>query len=314
MLSRILFSAVFLLLSSFSLPAQNEPLHIVTSFTIPADWAKVIGGSRVRVSSLLPHNADIHSYHPTPSDVGKLNKATLIIGISPGLEHWMPGLLSSPSLQAKTLYLGQKLLPKNAGHFCEKCDQPHAADTAHMSDAERAAADPHLWMDPAQVILMTRTIAEKLAAADPAHATEYRANAAAYQKQLEELDQWARQTLSAIPAERRILISNHDNLRRLAHRYALTVPDTLLSSSSPETADASAGKISALIHKARQSKTPIFYDNTLGNKLTLTVTQEAGLPPPVLLYTDALAAPPHPASTYLGLYRENIRRIAAALQ
>ncbi len=311
---RLLFLLAPFFLGPALLCSQEPPLHVVTSFTIPADWANAIGGTHVQVSSLLPVNADLHAYHPTPSDIAKLNKSSTIIGISPTLEHWLPALLSAPSLQGKTLYLGQNLLPKNAAPFCESSTHSHAPDPAHMTEAARAISDPHLWMDPLQVIPMTQLLAEKFAAADPAHAAVYRANAAAYQKELKALDQWARQTLSAIPPERRILISNHDNLRRLAARYNLTIPDTLLSGSSPETADASAGKISALIQRAKQSKTPIFYDNTLNNKLALTVSQEAGLPPPVLLYTDALTAPPHPASTYLGLYRENIRRIAAALQ
>jgi hypothetical protein len=33
----------------------------------------------------------------------------------------------------------------------------------------------------------------------------------------------------------------------------------------------------------------------------------------VRLHADALQPAPHPASTYLGMYRENIRVIAAAL-
>ncbi|MDR2845281.1 MAG: zinc ABC transporter substrate-binding protein [Puniceicoccales bacterium] len=281
---------------------QAAPLRVVTSFSIPADWVRELGGAHVEVVSLAPFGADPHAYQPTPADMRKLNAADLIVGIAPDFETWFTALVGTDALRKKTVYLAPVPSQKTA--------------QGNGTDGTDAAleGDPHVWMDPLLVATMTGTLAGRLAQADPPNATAYAAAAARYTAALRELDAWARETLASVPSERRVLLTHHDNLRRLAARYQLRFAAAVLGSTSTEAPDPSARQLSGFIRLAKRTRVPVFYDNTASGSLVETVTREAALPPPVRLYTDALMAPAHPASTYLGMYRENIRLIAAALR
>lgn len=54
-------------------------------------------------------------------------------------------------------------------------------------DDDRGAIDPHVWFDPAVMADVARQVGEAFAAADPDHAEEYAANAAAVAEELEGL-------------------------------------------------------------------------------------------------------------------------------
>ncbi|MDR2863938.1 MAG: metal ABC transporter substrate-binding protein [Puniceicoccales bacterium] len=295
---------------------QAATLRVVTSFTIPADWAREVGGGRVVVEAIVPPGADFHAYQPTPSDMRKLHAADLVIAIDPDLEAWLSKLVRSDVLRRKTLYLGQEQLFRENGGRRYTHTHPHVA-TASRENSSRAAEtlpDPHLWMDPLLVVDMATRLSARLTQIDPQSSAAYAAATARYTAALRDLDGWARRTLASVPPERRVLLAHHDNLRRLGARYDLRCAATLLSGVSTEALDPTAGEVAKFIRLARQLKVPVFYDNTGGTTLVNTVTREAGLPPPVMLYTDALPSTPAEFSSYLGMYRENIRRIAGALR
>ncbi|MDR2981559.1 MAG: metal ABC transporter substrate-binding protein [Puniceicoccales bacterium] len=287
--------------------AGAAPLRIVSSFTIPADWVKTVGGSHVAVESLVPPNSDLHAYQPTPSDIRKLREASLIVAIDPVLEKWLADITSDNSFKNKVLYLGKPWLSDQGAH-------PHDCNENEHSHAHSHDVDPHLWMDVSIVKQMITSLSSRLGQLDPANASGYTQNSTNYISALSGLDAEISTELGRIPASRRVLLTHHENLGRFAERYKFQTLGTIITSTSTEASDPSAGKLSLLIKAARKAKVPVFYDNTANKTLVDTVTKEAALPQPVLLYTDALDVPPNPASTYIGMYRENARRIAEALK
>ena len=60
-----------------------------------------------------------------------------------------------------------------------------------MSETLTNVDDPHFWFDPLNWQLTVADLAEELASLDPANASAYRANAAAYHDQLQLLYDWA---------------------------------------------------------------------------------------------------------------------------
>ena len=54
-------------------------LSAVTSTTIVEDLVKQVGGDRVSVTSIVPLNSDVHTYHLSPSDIGKASEADLVV-------------------------------------------------------------------------------------------------------------------------------------------------------------------------------------------------------------------------------------------
>jgi ABC-type Zn uptake system ZnuABC Zn-binding protein ZnuA len=271
---------------------HGAPLRVTASFPIPADWVREIGGGRVVVETAAPAGADPHSWQPGVRDVRRLRDSALLVAVSPVMEDWFAQMVAANDLRARVVWLGESLE-----------SAPQAAGSSR---------DPHLWLDPALAEKMCERLARALAGADPAGASAYNASFQRYAQRLRHLDAEARAVFDAVPAARRLLPAAHDNLSRIAARYGLRTI-ALNGAVTSEAPAPSARRLAAFIRAARQAGVPIFHDAPEPTPLVLSVTRDAGLPAPVRLYTDTLPAAPHPASTYVGMFRENLRRFAAAL-
>ena len=97
---------------------------------------------------------------------------------------------------------------------------------------EDGGADPHFWLDPVLAKTYVANIRDAFAAADPAGAAEYEANAAAYQRQLDELDAWITAQVAEIPEADRRLVMNHASHGYFADRYGLRIVGTVLPGAS----------------------------------------------------------------------------------
>lgn len=77
-------------------PPEADPIEIVTTTNIVADWVSVIGGDRVNVLSLLPAGADPHAYQPGAQDVAAIADADVVLAVGLGLEEsWLHELLEN---------------------------------------------------------------------------------------------------------------------------------------------------------------------------------------------------------------------------
>ncbi|MEO0764177.1 MAG: zinc ABC transporter substrate-binding protein, partial [Pseudomonadota bacterium] len=84
----------------------------------------------------------------------------------------------------------------------------HAEGGHHGHD--HGAFDPHAWQSLGHAVSYVDNIAAALAKADPANAAAYYQNRAAYVAELEALDAEIRALLSALPEERRTVVTSHD--------------------------------------------------------------------------------------------------------
>lgn len=283
---------------------------VVASFGIPADWARQTGGASATVSSLTPPNSDFHAVQPTPAQVKAIAGADLVVGIHPELETWLARLEKSGDLRRPVLWLGKPALGEHIGRCCDDPNHRHRGPLPKLS----AESDPHLWMDPDLAADAVKRLGAELARLNPGDADAIRARTTAYAGELTALTAEIRQTLATVPPGRRKLVTQHDNLRRFAKKFDLTVVGTLIGGATPETADPSARAIAQNLTLIRKEQVPvIFADNTLAPRLPEAVAREAGLPPPVTLAIDALTAPGTPTDSYTGLMRDTSRKIAAAL-
>src|SRR5689334_23155345 len=106
-LSILLTLACFFRISLVAAEAvfPQEPLNIVVTIPVLKDFVEQIGGSRVRVLSLLNGYENEHTYSPKPSDLITLRKARLLFEVGIGLEVWIAALVKnagSPSLRVVT--------------------------------------------------------------------------------------------------------------------------------------------------------------------------------------------------------------------
>ncbi|WP_424949732.1 metal ABC transporter solute-binding protein, Zn/Mn family [Deinococcus sp.] len=277
------------------------PIPVAASTSVIADFVKVVGGSRIALLTLVPANADTHTYQPTTRDVQKLSQAKVLFINGANLEPWLPRLIgSAPGVRVVTLSSGVKLR--------------RASELVAEGLPAEGNFDPHTWWNPQNVSVYVGTIGAELGRLDPAGKTVYAANAAAYRKQLAALDTFARAQFARIPASQRQLVTNHDALGYLAQRYGFRVVGQVTQGLSTER-EPSAQELAQLVRGVKASGArAIFTENTVNARLAAALSSETGVKIAPPLYTDALGAPGSDGDSYLKMFRHNVAVIVAALK
>ena len=286
-----------LILSACSPRATDSPKSapvVVASTTFLADIAQNVAGDRLQVESLLPYGADAHSYQPIPQDVAKIADSDLLIVNGAGYEHFLGSVLENVG--------GERTVIEASAGLSVRED----AESEH-------GVDPHLWLDPNNVIGYVENIRDGLTAFDPEGADIYKSNADAYINQLRGLDLWIEGQVSTIPAERRLLVTNHDSLGYFAERYGFTVIGTVVAGTSSDAAP-SAQQMAALIDQIKATGAPaVFLDAAELPTLARQIASDAGVRVVTDLYFGSLTDGP-PAGTYLDMMKHNVTQIVEALK
>jgi ABC-type Zn uptake system ZnuABC Zn-binding protein ZnuA len=270
-------------------------LKVVATFSVLGDFVRVIGGEHVDLTVLAGPGLDTHTFVPTAADAAALADASVIIENGLGFETWLDNLYVSSGSQATRTVASAGINP-----------------LAGVGE-EAGEDDPHIWHSVPNAIVMVRNVRDALAQADPANAATYQANADAYVGELEKLDDWVKAEVSALPPERRVLVTTHDTFAYFAERYGFTVLGTILPTST-EGASPSAQQLAELVDKLKAADVPaVFAENVSPNSLLNQVATEAGVQVVATLYTDALGPEGSTGATYLEMMRSNVTNIVQAL-
>lgn len=259
---------------------------ILADTSFMADIVKNVSGEEWEVVALVPLGADPHSYEPAPQEAKLLAESRAIVINSTGLIPQLDNLIAGVK---RTDFM---VIEAAAG-------------------IPGASEDPHVWLDPNNVITYVDNIAEGLATLDPSGKKEYEANAQNYSETLRELDAWIRTQVSSIPPERRLLVTSHESLSYFAKRYGFRIVGTIFPTVSGEGSP-SAQQMAALIEDIRAAGAPAIFLETGSNAdLALQVARETGVKVVTDLYTASLG---EKASTYVEMMRWNVNLIVEALK
>lgn len=286
---------------------QEKKLQVVASVYPVQEFVKAVGKDRVDVSLLVPPGTEPHDWEPTAKDLAKIKGSALLVYHGAGLEHWV-GAVVKPDLlgSAKAVEASKGIALLDAGESESEDEHGH-----NHSGETHETKDPHVWLDPVLAQQEVKTILAALIEVDPAHASEYEANAAAYVKELQLLhDEY---TVALQHTAKRELITSHAAFSYLAKRYQLQqVPVMGLSPDAEPTAD----KMAEIIRfcKAHQVKY-IFFETLVSPKLAEVLSREAGASTLVLNPLEGLTVEEYKAgkSSYLTLMRENLQQLKKAL-
>ena len=177
---------------------------------------------------------------------------------------------------------------------------------------EEGACDPHVWMDPHNIIYWSLMARDVLSELDPSHADEYAAAAEDYIGELVALEaEFILPLLEELPVDKRILITSHDSLGYLATSFDFVIIGTVIPGASTQV-EPSASEVSALIDLVKETSVAAIFGETIVNTVVLeTIAAETGAELAVI-YTGTLSVD-GPASTYLDYMRYNLRTIVEAL-
>lgn len=300
-----LLSALFLTSCGSASPRSDRRPVVLASTTFLADIARNIAGDRLTVASLLPIGADPHAYQPTPQDAAKVADSKLLIINGMEYEHFIEPLLENAG--------GERMVVTASEGLEARHREEHAGEAEAGAGHAHEAGDPHMWLDPNLVVRYVENIRDGLIKFDPEGEAGYRSNAETYVTQLKELDAWIVEQISQIPAERKLLITNHESLGYFAERYGFTIAGTVIESFS-SGASPSAGQMADLIAQIKASGAPaIFLDASDNEALARQIAAETGVNVVTDLHLESLTDGA-PAATYLDMMKHNVRLIVEALK
>jgi zinc/manganese transport system substrate-binding protein len=203
-----------------------------------------------------------HTVQPRPSFIVQLNRADLLVRIGLDYEEtWLPPLVEesrNPKIRRGGVgdvdaSIGIPLLEIPQGRVTREQGEVHIF------------GNPHYWLDPENMKIIARNIAEGLKRVDPSNADEYDGNL----KRLERLmDDLLDETLKlAAPLRGEKFVAYHTTWSYLANRYGFRIIGYL----EPKPGiPPSASHLADLIVRMRQEKVKVilkepFYENRIPN-------------------------------------------------
>jgi len=278
----------------------EEPIAVVTTIGMIADAAERVGGERVSVDGLMGPGIDPHLYKASEGDLRRLERADLILYAGLHLEAKMADVLERIAGQRATQAVTETL-PR----------------TQLLSPAQfQGQYDPHVWFDVRLWMRAVEQIRDTLTELDPGSGELYRANAAAYLAELEELDRYVREQVARVPQERRVVITAHDAFGYFGEAYGFDVRGLQGISTASE---AGAGDVQALAEFIAERRIPAIFVESSVSPRTISAVREAvrsrGFEVEVggSLFSDAMGDEGTPEGTYVGMVRHNVDTIVAGL-
>lgn len=275
-------------------PTESSGKPIVAAAFYPLEEiVRSVDPDDVDIVMLVPPGEEAHEYEPSARQVGDLQSATIVFylgsGFQPNVEKAVESL--PDSVRKVDLLKSIDLLPIT--------DTLHGTEGEAEGEVLETGEDPHVWLDPSNMIIMTTIVAEALGT-----------DATAYVAGLRKLDDSFRSGLEHCRS--RVIVTSHRAFEYLAHAYDLTqIPIAGISPSEEPSA-----KTLEAIAKAAEANhvTTIFFEQNLPDDLAKTVADEVGATTAVLDPLESLSSDRLDAgATYISVMSENLSILRTGL-
>jgi zinc transport system substrate-binding protein len=248
---------------------------VVASFYPLAFAAEQVGGEAVSVENLTPPGAEPHDLEVSPSDVGKIKSADLVLLLGHGFQPQLEDAAGSgPEVVA-------------------------LLDTAALD--LHPDGDPHVWLDPLRYMKIVDRIGVVLRR--PAAVSRLLAR-------LRKLDKDYRRGLA--DCARRDIVTSHEAFAYLAERYGLN--QIAVTGLNPE-AEPTPQALQQTVDVVRASDaTTVYFERLVSPRLAETVARETGTKTAVLDPIEGLTDTERKqGDDYFTLMRANLRALQAGL-
>lgn len=269
---RLLLTMVLIVAGCLSARA-SEPPSVVASIPPIHGLVSMVTDGVVEPTLLFPGSVSPHAYHLKPSDAAVLESADIVFWISPTMETALAKPMQVIAGNAIDVQLmdarGLQILPRREGGMLNHGEEQEEQG----SDEEREVyADPHIWLNPVNAIVMLFVISETLGDLDPGNAALYRANAISGIATLKTLDSVLEGRLASVRGAP--YVAFHDAYQYFEDRYGLKPLATMAV--DPEHAPG-ARRLSEVRDAVAQSGARcVFSEPQFDPRLLVTLTEGTG--------------------------------------
>ena len=315
----VLLPAVAACSNSTSSPPA-EKLSVSVALYPIAEIVQRVGGDSVEVVNLTPPGTDAHDVELTAKQVQRLEESDVTFYFG---DDFQPSTQKAvQALRNKTvvdLFESVELLDATLN---EAVNDNHNHDEEKEADKEDAhnhgEHDPHVWLDPANMIAMTKTVVSTLSKVEPEKADAFSQNGDKYIAELTELGEFldskigipqgGQKTVCADPN----LVTAHQGFTYLAHRAGLSLIP--IAGINPDE-QVSAKYVEQLSATLKGKNVTIFYESLISSSaadaLAASVKAKTDVLNPVEAVTEEDITN---GLTYISAQRDNITKIATALR
>jgi zinc/manganese transport system substrate-binding protein len=160
-MQRPAFLALAILIAAPALAEAAQPIEIVAAENFYGDVARQIGGSEVKVTSILSNpDEDPHLFEASPSVARAISAARIVVSNGIDYDPWMEKLLSASRSTIRRSIVVAALAGRKTGD------------------------NPHVWYDTQTMLTYAAVLTEMLAAADPSGAAGFRQRLGQFQTSL----------------------------------------------------------------------------------------------------------------------------------
>ncbi len=266
MMNRLIFAIALL----FAPIANAEAPRVVTSIAplqgLVSDIMDGVGTPKL----LLDEPISPHDFAMRPSQAKAISDADIVFYVGQDLEPWLENALQSRDSNGLVVALGDipdlhRLEARELAEFGE-----HQEDDDHDHDHD-GAYDPHMWLDPSNVLIWLDIITGVLEIADPENEAVYRENLARIHTEIVVSSENAQRALA--PFADVDLIVTHDSTQYFEHAFGLTVIGAFSASDGQH---AGARTLSTLLNKL-EPNTCVVEDFTHPSRITASLPDDIKL-------------------------------------
>lgn len=295
----ILKSILFVLLTAATV--ASKPIQIIATTGMVADITREVAGEYANVTSLMGEGVDPHLYKPTAADAKAIVSADMVFYSGLMLEGRMTDTFFKAARLGKLVFPVTELInesfllepPEFEGHW-----------------------DPHVWMDVSAWSQAVDAVATALCEQAPEHCEKFTSNATSYKLKLEELHQYATESIASIPEDQRVLITAHDAFNYFGRAYGIEVVGIQGLSTESEAGIEDVNRlVNMLVDK---QITAVFVESSVSDRNVNALIEGAASRGHIVriggrLFSDAMGQTGTYTGTYIGMLDHNITTIASAL-
>ncbi len=291
-----LFFSLTLFWCCFATGVAAEPVRVSTFSSVLTELAERVGGPLVTVTGHVAAGSDPHEFEPKPSDLKVVSRADLVLLSAKHLEGYVGKLREATDGRARFMEVGAQM--------------PSLWQEAESGRAGEKVEDPHWWNSVGNMRRAVAVVRDALTEVRPEQKEAFGVNARAYEKELLELDKWARAKVAELPRDKRKLVTSHDALQYFAKDYGFKVyPVSGLTSAEQP----SSRKVADLLKIIKEQRVKaVFAEDTVNPKVLQQITAETGAVLGGQLWVDGLGT--GEAANYLGMFRHNVNTVVEALK
>ena len=281
---------------------DDKKISIVTTTTHVTDLVTRLVGDTCKIKSLMGPGVDPHSYKPTALDMTAISTADIVIYHGLKLEGKLASVLNKNASRRKTYAI---------------CSAVPDSLLIATNEDNSEYPDPHVWFSPDLWIRCLQGLSQYLIKEFPELKDKISERQTSIETEINQVSKWARSKMSAIPKEKRILITSHDAFRYLGNSFSI---DVVALQGISTLQEAGLADRANLVDFINENKVPcLFIESSVNPKAIQEIAKETDTNLGDPLYSDALGNPDnksagpnqklYPHNHWEGMFIHNINAI-----